>query len=91
MNWRQDRTIQGIIRWTFARRASLSKDIRAVCGLPLGKTDLLKPGMMVNLLGDEVKLVEEDPELLKRQSYIYTENMKSKRPQNGAYYIYEAT
>ncbi|MBD4935146.1 ATP-grasp domain-containing protein, partial [Xanthomonas citri pv. citri] len=45
--------------------SQFEQHIRAVCALPLGKTDLLKPGMMVNLLGDEVKLVEEDPELLK--------------------------
>lgn len=36
--------------------SQFEQHIRAVCGLPLGKTDLLKPGMMVNLLGDEVKL-----------------------------------
>ncbi|MGF9601748.1 5-(carboxyamino)imidazole ribonucleotide synthase [Bacillus subtilis] len=52
--------------------SQFEQHIRAVCGLPLGKTDLLKPGMMVNLLGDEVKLVEEDPELLKEAKlYIY--------------------
>ncbi|MDX7996679.1 5-(carboxyamino)imidazole ribonucleotide synthase [Bacillus subtilis] len=52
--------------------SQFEQHIRAVCGLPLGKTDLLKPGMMVNLLGDEVKLVEEDPELLKdAKLYIY--------------------
>ncbi|WP_336155589.1 5-(carboxyamino)imidazole ribonucleotide synthase [Bacillus sp. 204(2023)] len=52
--------------------SQFEQHIRAVCGLPLGKTELLKPGMMVNLLGDEVKLVEEDPELLKEAKlYIY--------------------
>ncbi|MCY8207536.1 5-(carboxyamino)imidazole ribonucleotide synthase [Bacillus subtilis] len=52
--------------------SQFEQHIRAVCGLPLGKADLLKPGMMVNLLGDEVKLVEEDPELLKEAKlYIY--------------------
>ncbi|MGF7536226.1 5-(carboxyamino)imidazole ribonucleotide synthase [Bacillus mexicanus] len=52
--------------------SQFEQHIRAVCGLPLGKTDLLKPGMMVNLLGDEVKLVEEVPELLKEAKlYIY--------------------
>ncbi|WP_434177937.1 5-(carboxyamino)imidazole ribonucleotide synthase [Bacillus stercoris] len=52
--------------------SQFEQHIRAVCGLPLGKTDLLKPGMMVNLLGNEVKLVEEDPELLKEAKlYIY--------------------
>ncbi|OBA09653.1 5-(carboxyamino)imidazole ribonucleotide synthase [Bacillus subtilis] len=52
--------------------SQFEQHIRAVCGLPLGKTDLLKPGMMVNLLGDEVKLAEEEPELLKEAKlYIY--------------------
>ncbi|MEI1420385.1 5-(carboxyamino)imidazole ribonucleotide synthase [Bacillus cabrialesii] len=52
--------------------SQFEQHIRAVCGLPLGKTDLLKPGMMVNLLGDEVKLVEEEPDLLKEAKlYIY--------------------
>ncbi|AUZ25464.1 5-(carboxyamino)imidazole ribonucleotide synthase [Bacillus subtilis] len=52
--------------------SQFEQHIRAVCGLPLGNTDLLKPGMMVNLLGDEVKLVEEEPELLKEAKlYIY--------------------
>ncbi|MBY4605651.1 MULTISPECIES: 5-(carboxyamino)imidazole ribonucleotide synthase [Bacillus] len=52
--------------------SQFEQHIRAVCGLPLGKTDLLKPGMMVNLLGDEVKLVEEEPELLKEAKlFIY--------------------
>ncbi|AIK48832.1 phosphoribosylaminoimidazole carboxylase, ATPase subunit [Bacillus atrophaeus subsp. globigii] len=52
--------------------SQFEQHIRALCGLPLGKTELLKPGMMVNLLGDEVKLVEEDPALLKEAKlYIY--------------------
>ncbi|MCY7781958.1 MULTISPECIES: 5-(carboxyamino)imidazole ribonucleotide synthase [unclassified Bacillus (in: firmicutes)] len=52
--------------------SQFEQHIRAVCGLPLGKTDLLKPGMMVNLLGDEVKLVEEEQELLKEAKlYLY--------------------
>lgn len=52
--------------------SQFEQHIRAVCGLPLGQTDLLKPGMMVNLLGDEVKLVEEEPELIKEAKlYIY--------------------
>ncbi|MBY8914160.1 5-(carboxyamino)imidazole ribonucleotide synthase [Bacillus sp. YC2] len=52
--------------------SQFEQHIRAVCGLPLGKTELLKPGMMVNLLGDEVKLVEEKTELLKEAKlYLY--------------------
>ena len=51
--------------------SQFEQHIRAVCGLPLGRTDLLKPGMMVNLLGDEVKLAEEHTELLKAKLYLY--------------------
>ncbi|MEC1679594.1 5-(carboxyamino)imidazole ribonucleotide synthase [Bacillus mojavensis] len=52
--------------------SQFEQHIRAVCGLPLGKTELLKPGMMVNLLGDEVKIPEEEPELLKEAKlYVY--------------------
>ncbi|MEW9196276.1 MULTISPECIES: 5-(carboxyamino)imidazole ribonucleotide synthase [Bacillus amyloliquefaciens group] len=52
--------------------SQFEQHIRAVCGLPLGRTDLLKPGMMVNLLGEEVKLAEEHTELLKEAKlYLY--------------------
>ena len=52
--------------------SQFEQHIRAVCGLPLGRTDLLKPGMMVNLLGDEVKLAEEHTELLREAKlYLY--------------------
>lgn len=52
--------------------SQFEQHIRAVCGLPLGKTNLLKEGMMVNLLGDEVYMVQEEPELLKEAKlYIY--------------------
>ncbi|BDG78925.1 N5-carboxyaminoimidazole ribonucleotide synthase [Bacillus subtilis] len=52
--------------------SQFEQHIRAVCGLPLGKTELLKPGMMVNFLGDEVKIPEEEPELLKEAKlYVY--------------------
>lgn len=52
--------------------SQFEQHIRAVCGLPLGKTELLKPGMMVNLLGDEVKIPEEEPEHLREAKlYVY--------------------
>ncbi len=34
------------------RTSQFSQQIRAICGLPLGSTELLKPTVMVNLLGD---------------------------------------
>jgi 5-(carboxyamino)imidazole ribonucleotide synthase len=34
------------------RTSQFSQQIRAICGLPLGSTELLKPTVMVNILGD---------------------------------------
>lgn len=39
--------------------------IRAVCGLPLGRTTLLQSGMMVNLLGEDLSIVSDQLSLLK--------------------------
>jgi 5-(carboxyamino)imidazole ribonucleotide synthase len=39
-------TIEGCVTSQFEQH------VRAVCGLPLGATDLLRPAAMVNLLGD---------------------------------------
>ncbi|MGV4321592.1 5-(carboxyamino)imidazole ribonucleotide synthase [Bacillus mojavensis] len=64
--------------------SQFEQHIRAVCGLPLGKTELLKPGMMVNLLGDEVKIPEEDPELLKEAKlYVYGKHEVKKSRKMG--------
>ena len=40
--------------WTIegCTTSQFEQHVRAVCGLPLGKTDLLRPSAMVNLLGD---------------------------------------
>ncbi|MDA7026804.1 5-(carboxyamino)imidazole ribonucleotide synthase [Bacillus sp. CLL-7-23] len=52
--------------------SQFEQHIRAICGLPLGKTDLLKEGMMVNLLGDEVNIIQDEPDILKEAKlYIY--------------------
>ena len=32
--------------------SQFEQQVRAICGLPLGSTDLLRPAAMVNLLGD---------------------------------------
>lgn len=39
---------------TFDNRVTnqFEQQLRAICGLPLGSTELLRPGVMVNLLGD---------------------------------------
>ncbi|MBG9912243.1 phosphoribosylaminoimidazole carboxylase [Bacillus xiamenensis] len=52
--------------------SQFEQHIRAICGLPLGGTALLSEGMMVNLLGDEVDIPKEHPELLKEAKlYLY--------------------
>jgi 5-(carboxyamino)imidazole ribonucleotide synthase len=37
--------------------SQFEQQVRAVCGLPLGEVRLLTPAVMINLIGDEVKLV----------------------------------
>ncbi|MFC4618991.1 5-(carboxyamino)imidazole ribonucleotide synthase [Camelliibacillus cellulosilyticus] len=39
--------------------SQFEQHVRAICGLPLGSTELLKPAVMVNLLGQHMKAVEE--------------------------------
>ncbi|BDC53934.1 N5-carboxyaminoimidazole ribonucleotide synthase [Bacillus altitudinis] len=52
--------------------SQFEQHIRAICGLSLGGTALLSEGMMVNLLGDEVDIPKEHPELLKEAKlYLY--------------------
>lgn len=52
--------------------SQFEQHVRAICGLPLGGTALLSEGMMVNLLGDEVDIPKEHPELLKEAKlYLY--------------------
>ncbi|MEW6979995.1 5-(carboxyamino)imidazole ribonucleotide synthase [Bacillus pumilus] len=52
--------------------SQFEQHVRAICGLPLGGTALLSEGMMVNLLGDEVDIPKEHPELLKESKlYLY--------------------
>jgi 5-(carboxyamino)imidazole ribonucleotide synthase len=40
-----------------AETSQFDQHIRAICNLPLGKTELLKPVVMVNILGEHVKEV----------------------------------
>lgn len=52
--------------------SQFEQHVRAICGLPLGGTALLSEGMMVNLLGNEVDIPKEHPELLKEAKlYLY--------------------
>ncbi|WLR42240.1 5-(carboxyamino)imidazole ribonucleotide synthase [Bacillus carboniphilus] len=44
--------------------SQFEQHIRSICGLPLGQTDLLSEGVMVNLIGDQIHLIEKDRGLL---------------------------
>ena len=42
-------------RWRHAQPLNSSKDVRAICDLPLGDTTPLSPVVMVNLLGQHLE------------------------------------
>lgn len=42
----------GHLTFDAARTSQFEQQVRAICGLPLGATDLLQPAAMANLLGD---------------------------------------
>ncbi|MDN4525215.1 5-(carboxyamino)imidazole ribonucleotide synthase [Fictibacillus fluitans] len=45
--------------------SQFQQHVRAVCGLPLGRTSLVSPVVMINVLGEHVKPLLENLELLK--------------------------
>ncbi|SDN63196.1 5-(carboxyamino)imidazole ribonucleotide synthase [Fictibacillus solisalsi] len=45
--------------------SQFQQHVRAVCGLPLGRTSLVSPVVMINVLGEHVKPLFENLELLK--------------------------
>lgn len=52
--------------------SQFEQHIRAVCGLPLGRTNLLKPAVMVNVLGEHQQLlVEKMKELSNWKIHLY--------------------
>lgn len=52
--------------------SQFEQHIRAVCNWPLGSTELLKPAVMVNLLGEHVeKLMERIPQLPGWKVHLY--------------------
>ncbi len=53
----------GHYTWEACAVSQFEQHLRAVCGLPLGTTELLRPAAMVNLLGDEIGTGEGLPEL----------------------------
>lgn len=59
--------------------SQFEQHIRAICGWPLGSTNLLKPAVMVNLLGEHLeKLLPKIPQLKNWKIHIY--GKKDARP-----------
>ncbi len=44
----------GHYTWEACSTSQFEQQLRAVCGLPLGSTELLRPAAMVNLMGEEI-------------------------------------
>jgi 5-(carboxyamino)imidazole ribonucleotide synthase len=42
----------GHLTFDFSMTSQFEQQVRAICGLPLGSTELLRPAAMANLLGD---------------------------------------
>lgn len=52
--------------------SQFEQHIRAICNLPLGSTELLKPAVMVNILGEhQEKLLKEIPALTDWKVHLY--------------------
>ncbi len=52
--------------------SQFEQHIRAVCNLPLGSTELLKPAVMVNILGEhQAGVIEKIPELANWKIHLY--------------------
>jgi 5-(carboxyamino)imidazole ribonucleotide synthase len=51
----------GHYTWEACATSQFEQHLRAVCSLPLGSTELLRPAAMVNLLGHEIGTGEFDP------------------------------
>ncbi|GAE29478.1 5-(carboxyamino)imidazole ribonucleotide synthase [Halalkalibacter hemicellulosilyticus] len=52
--------------------SQFEQHIRAVCGLPLGSTDLLRPVIMENILGEHVEMIMQGlPKLSEAKLHLY--------------------
>ncbi|CAN5825425.1 5-(carboxyamino)imidazole ribonucleotide synthase [soil metagenome] len=51
----------GHYTWEACAVSQFEQQLRAVCGLPLGSTELLRPAAMLNLLGEEIGTGEHLP------------------------------
>jgi 5-(carboxyamino)imidazole ribonucleotide synthase len=52
--------------------SQFEQHVRAICGLPLGRTDLLKPVIMVNILGQHVQpVLDKLPRLSGAHLHLY--------------------
>ncbi|MBA4538231.1 5-(carboxyamino)imidazole ribonucleotide synthase [Bacillus aquiflavi] len=66
--------------------SQFEQHIRAVCNWPLGCTELLKPAVMVNVLGEhQSKLIDKIPELIDWKIHLYgKKEAKQKRKMGHA-------
>jgi len=73
-----------------ASPASFEQQVRAITGLPLGSTELLRPAAMVNLLGDSVggrrTQLGRRVRLPGREAPSLREDRASSRPEDGTPY-----
>ncbi|WP_409296658.1 5-(carboxyamino)imidazole ribonucleotide synthase [Peribacillus sp. SCS-26] len=64
--------------------SQFEQHIRAVCNWPLGETDLLRPAVMVNILGEHVgPLMEEIPALDGWKVHLYGKDEAKKKRKMG--------
>ena len=64
--------------------SQFEQHIRAVCNLPLGSTELLKPAVMVNILGEhQARIIDKIPVLPNWKIHLYGKGSKRKE-KNGA-------
>lgn len=73
--------------------SQFEQHIRAVCNLPLGSTKLLKPAVMVNILGEhQAKVLEKIPEINDWKIHFYgKKEPKVKRKMGHATILREST
>ncbi len=60
--------------------SQFAQHIRAICGLPLGKTDLLKPAVMTNILGEDLPKVLDHVQDI-RDAHLHLYGKEEARPQ----------
>ncbi len=68
--------------------SQFGQHIRAICNLPLGETNLLKPVVMVNILGEHIEGVLRQVNRLTGAIYTCMEKKKQKRSEKWGMLIF---